>query len=167
MRALLALLIVVLLPGPSAAPAQRCALECRPDDSIVALHSRAVEVTSRLHAAADAGLIDPQLLARPAVDAFALHRASRRLQYLRDLFAVTDAAPAPSFAVLLVESALWSRYHADGEAVALAVDVEGPRPGETVVLTAEAVLAEIESQRMSWLDAVQQRIVVIVPPAPR
>ena len=122
-----------------------------------------IDVAIALREAADTGVIDPASIQPKKADLFAYHRAVQRLQKLRDLMADNDVAKIPTFSLLLVESALWSRYARDDEKISVAVHTNGPRSGEAVVLTGEAVIAAIENGKMSWKQAIARNLIVIVP----
>ena len=100
-----------------------------------------IDVAIALRDAADSRMIDAASLEPKKADLFAYHRAVQRLQKLGDIFAANNL---PSFSLLLVESALWSRYAKEDGRMLVAVHTEGPRTGEAVVLTGESVLKAIE-----------------------
>src|SRR5690606_1982850 len=101
-------------------------------DGFSAQYPGSIEVAIALREAADSGLIDAASLTPRKADLLAYHRAVQRLQKLRDIFASNNVAHTRSFALLLVESALWSRYAADQGKMSVEVHTGGPRPGEAV-----------------------------------
>jgi hypothetical protein len=130
-------------------------------DGFSAQYPGSIAVAIALREAADRGLIDAASLTPTKADLLAYHRAVQRLQKLRDIFASNNVAHARSFALLLVESAFWSRYANDQGRMSVDVHVGGPRPGEAVVLTGEAVIAVIEAGKLSWQDALRRGLIVI------
>lgn len=120
-----------------------------------------IDVAIALREAADIGVIDPASLEPKKADLFAYHRAVQRLQKLSGILANNDIAQTPTFSLLLVESALWSRYATDNGKTSVAVHTEGPTAGEAVILTGEAVIAALEAGKLSWREAIQRKLIVI------
>jgi hypothetical protein len=50
----------------------------------------------------------------------------------------------------------------DGK-MSVAVHTVGAQLGEPVILTGEAVIVAIEAGKLSWQDAIQRKLIVIVP----
>ena len=60
---------------------------------------------------------------------------------------------ALAFTLVLIEPMLWTRFLFDGGRATTFVHVDGPRPGDVVVWTAEAALREIVDHRMTFARA--------------
>jgi hypothetical protein len=149
----------------SAAPpdARACGYHGILGDGFSAQYPGSINVAIALREAADEGLIDAQSLKQRSADLLAYHRAVRRLQHLRDAFVQSEAGHKLTFSLLLVESGLWSRYASDGQDVSLAVHIDRPQDGEAVVMTGEAVLVAIEAGTLSWRDALQRKLLMVMP----
>jgi hypothetical protein len=136
--------------------------------AIAARYPRAVEVLAALRNAANAPVLDRQLVAPTFVNMMGYHRAVRRLQRLRDSLerAALDRKPSgAAFSLLLVEAGLWTRYLPDSEGVSIAVHAPGPQATDTVVFTGEAVIEAIGSGRLSPDEALRRGLIVIEGPA--
>lgn len=77
--------------------------------------------------------------------------------------AMLDAAsPEPlrtPVALVLVEPMLWARFQPTAQGVRTAVHVSGAERGDLVVITGEAVLAEIAARRLTFRDAYARGVV--------
>jgi hypothetical protein len=111
----------------------------------VPLHPKSLEVAIAVREAADRKLVDPALLDAKAAGPLGYLRATTRL---RQFSLVVEKRPT---AVLFVESGLWTRFE-DG---APQFHAPGPQEGDAVIVTSEAVLAEIIAGRMSVERAAQ------------
>ncbi|MBA5800700.1 hypothetical protein HX902_03560 [Rhizobium sp. WYCCWR 11317] len=72
------------------------------------------------------------------------------------------ASPEPlqtSVALVLVEPMLWARFQPAPEGVRTAVHVSGAERGDLVVITGEAVIAEIAAQRLTLSEAYARGVV--------
>ncbi|GLS31168.1 hypothetical protein SAMN04488498_1573 [Mesorhizobium albiziae] len=90
-------------------------------------------------------------------------RAVRRLEQLR--FAIErargDHADRTPFSLILVEASLWSRYEPSASGEMLKVHQAGASPGDTVVVTGEAVVEAIATGKLSADDAFKRKLIVI------
>jgi hypothetical protein len=154
--AAIALAVAAALP----APAHACAL----DGGDVAVqrglmnwsYPDALYVQGALAAAQHDGRIEraPPADASPAAGAYALLRVRASLEKLRARFALAPrAGPRPAIAVVLLEPMLWSRIEAASGALRLTVHVDGPRDGDTVVVTEAPVLSALADGRLSSREA--------------
>jgi hypothetical protein len=103
-----------------------------------------------------------------AAEHTAFHRTLGRLQRLRqtlDRAAQQRGVTLPTFSLLLVEPALWSRFSADASGVTVAIDTEAPPTGSPVVVTGAAVIAAIAAGRVSPKDAFRRGLIVVDAPA--
>jgi hypothetical protein len=134
-------------------------------DGFSALHPRSIDVAIAISEAADENKLDREIVAPKFADFLALHRATRRLDRVREELQIVIAnAAVPAFSLLLVESGVWSRYVADGNTVRLVVHTDAPPAGEAVVVTGNAVLAAIIAGRVTVQDAMQRRLIVVDGP---
>jgi hypothetical protein len=64
-------------------------------------------------------------------------------------------ASAPPMSLLLVDAGLWTQFHP------LAVHAAGPRPGDAVILTSDAVLAAVLEGRLPAQLALERGLIVV------
>ena len=129
----------------AAPPAGSCGFHGQLAD-IAAAHPRSLDVAFALRDAYDRG----ELAELPALPPALGYLRARKL--LVDFAAQVSAVAGDgrgSVAVLLVESGLWTRYAIDGSRASAAPHVDGPQPGEHVLLTSEAALAAIVEGRLT------------------
>jgi hypothetical protein len=119
-------------------------------DDLTAMHPRSLDVAFAVRDAADRKLVDPALL-EPQPGPLAYVRATARA---RDFGLRLGEAPT---ALLFVESGLWTRFVKGVPEF----HVAGALPGDVVVVTSEAVVAEIVAGRMSAGKAGEQGLLVI------
>lgn len=129
--ALLAAFLVLQAPAAGA-----CGYHAVMND-LAAAHPRSIEVALAVRDALDRGDLK-ELPAMPA--ALGYLRATRLLRDFQPRAAALAGQPSEGVAVLLVESGLWTRYSAASGAQTPEVHVAGPRAGDRVVVTSEAVL---------------------------
>jgi hypothetical protein len=112
-------------------------------------YPNALHVLGALTQARLDGLIgsEPEAAAR---NLFALNRTARMLQRFGEGLRPGPESPG-DFAVslLLIEPMLWTRFTTHDGAVSTAVHVNGPQPGDLVVVSAEAVLRQIVEHRLT------------------
>lgn len=120
----------------AAAPVAACGYHSTLPD-LAAAHARSIDVALAVRGALDRGELKPLEGVPPALGYV------RAMRMLRDLQAMVPAlapARAGSVAVLLVDSGLWSRYVVAADGATVEVHVGGPREGEPVIVTSEAVV---------------------------
>jgi hypothetical protein len=120
-------------------------------------------VAVALRDAADNGVIEASALKAPARHATLFIDAVRRLHAIRKAIATSPAAPdlPSSFSLGYVESWLWTRYSKTDGTIRADIHTDGPAEGEAVVLTGEAVLAELLAGRLSIERALADGLLVI------
>lgn len=152
----------ILLAVATTYPSAACGYHGSLGDGFSASHPKSIDVAIAIRQAADDHLLDREILAPSVKDFLALHRATQRLKNLRDLLQPrTDIALTPAFSVLLVESALWSRYSVKGDKLIVDVHTNAPSPGEPVLVTGSAVLTAINAGRMTLERAVHRGLIAI------
>jgi hypothetical protein len=106
---------------------------------------------------------DPVLLEVPEVKGrVGYARAVLRLgAFHRRLSATTKVGPPGSISVLLVDSRLWSRLSPDARGYVIATHTAGPQAGDVVVVTHEAVLAELVGEKLSIATALDRGLLVV------
>jgi hypothetical protein len=150
---------------PAARPAAACGYHGVLGDGFSAQHASSMNVAFALRDAADAGVIEPKQLNPKFADMLALHRATQRLEKLREALQHTaDGASPPAFSLLLIESGMWNDFSVEGEAVRLKVHVDAPARGGAAVVTGDAVLAAIAAGRLSAAEALRRGLVVVDGP---
>lgn len=133
-------------------------------------HPKSLEVAFALHDVYDRGRLQP-LEPLPATEGLA--RANQLLaRFARTL---VDESQAPfrlpqgeSVAVLLIEQGLWSRFTRTEGDIDLSPHVDGPVPGERVIITSESVIEALLTKKLTT-DHVQNLGVLVMtrsPPLP-
>jgi hypothetical protein len=154
--ALLAASTVLAHPiGPAAA----CAYHGAGGINLFAAHPGSTDVATALQAAAQAGTIEIPAAALPPVSMVAYHRMVKQIERFRDLLESAGKRRTPSFSLLLIDSALWSRFTPEPAGIELAVHTAGPDRGEPVVLTSGAVIRSVLDGRLSAGDALNRGLI--------
>jgi hypothetical protein len=134
-------------------------------DGFLPMHPRSIGVAFAISDAADEQLLDREIIAPRLADMLALHRATQRLERLRAaLQRVRAEAHVLPFALLLVESGMWSRYASDNGRVRLTAHTEPPPAGEAAVVTGDAVLAAIAAGRLTPEAALDRGLIAVDGP---
>jgi hypothetical protein len=71
----------------------------------------------------------------------------------------SNGMPGPTFALLLIEPLLWTRFVSEGGDVRPQVHVSGPNAGDLVVISGEEVIREIAHDRLSFGEAYRQGLI--------
>lgn len=126
-----------------------------------AAHPGAIDVAMAIQAAADAGTIEPQSASVPPASMVAYHRMVRQIEQFRNMLEAAGKRrnAAPAFSLLLVESALWSRFEPEPAGIELAIHTAGPDSDEPVVLTTGGVLRAVLEGRLSAADALHRGLI--------
>lgn len=133
-----------------AAPASACGFHATLDGgSWVPLHPRSIDVALAVREAGDRKLVDPALLDATAAGPLGYLRATARLRQ----FGVSLHRPT---SVLFVESGLWTRF----EKGVPQFHAAGAQAGDAIIVTSEAVVAEILAGRMSVDSAAERGLLV-------
>jgi hypothetical protein len=122
-------------------------------DGFSAMHPRSLDVAFAVRDAADAKLVDPALLDPQKAGPLGYLRATARA---RDFWLRLGEAPT---ALLFVESGLWTRFVKGAPEFHAA----GAQAGDVVIVTSEAVIAEILADRMSIPQAAESGLLVRLP----
>ncbi|WEX74521.1 hypothetical protein PYH37_001956 [Sinorhizobium numidicum] len=87
-------------------------------------------------------------------------RAKKALEQFGEMLRPTSREPLPTpVAVVLVEPMLWARFEMTAVGLRTAVHVPGAERGDLVIITGEAVIAEIAARRLMFGDAYARGIV--------
>jgi hypothetical protein len=130
-------------------------------------HPKSLEVAFALHDVYDRGRLQP-LEPLPATEGLA--RANLLLARFTRTLADDTQAPFPlpegeSVAVLLVEQGLWSRFTRTENAIKLSPHIDGPAPGERVIITGESVIEGLVTRKLTT-DHVQNLGVLVMTRSP-
>ncbi|MFT4097555.1 MAG: hypothetical protein QM651_10555 [Rhodoblastus sp.] len=151
-----------------AAPASACGYD-NPDDLAQYLinirYPKAMYVRAAVAEAEAAGLLPPGASQKPGADPFAFLRAAARLKALGDRLAPpqTPGASAP-ISLVLLESALWTRYTPASGVYATQVHAPGPAPGDAVVVTETAVVTALLGRSLTFAAASTAELVRLYGP---
>ncbi|ARN22182.1 hypothetical protein [Piscinibacter gummiphilus] len=152
-------LMLFALGLPAAAAA--CGLDGNVIDSktLSAVHPGSIDVALGVRQ-----LIDERRVAElpTAAPGLVYQRASQTLRALKAR--LQTEGPQDPTALLIVEYHLWARWQGSGDTLEMQIHVDGPQPGDTVILTGEAVLTAL-LQRQLTMDQAQQAGAYRVEPA--
>ncbi|THK36384.1 hypothetical protein EHS39_19625 [Ensifer sp. MPMI2T] len=70
-----------------------------------------------------------------------------------------DRMPALSFSMVLLEPMLWTRYEAAGGRLRTQVHATGPKAGDLVLVSGEAVIGEIAAGRLATGEAIERGLI--------
>ncbi|MCA1439861.1 hypothetical protein I6F07_06395 [Ensifer sp. IC4062] len=70
-----------------------------------------------------------------------------------------DRMPALSFSIVLLEPMLWTRYEAAGGRLRTQVHVTGPKAGDLVLVSGEAVIGGIVAGRLATGEAIERGLI--------
>lgn len=131
-------------------PASACGYHATLDGSSwVPLHPRSLDVAMAVREAGDRKIVDPALLDAKAAGPLGYVRATIRLRQ----FGLNLERPT---SVLFVESGLWTRF----ERGMPEFHAAGAQEGDAIIVTSEAVVAEILAGRMSMDSAAERGLLV-------
>ncbi len=94
-----------------------------------------------------------QLGGRLERDELGALRVNFLLAQLRAHLAASPAMARPTVTVVLLGPMLWTRYQPDASGVRVSVHVDGPEPGDVVLVTEAPVLKALLEERLSARDA--------------
>jgi hypothetical protein len=148
-------------------PAVACGFDGLMEGNWTPLHPRSIDVAAAVREQADKGLLDASLLDARSAGPMGMLRATKQLRGLGLRFTqgAVSASTAPSMAVLLVESGLWTRYTRTAEGITPQVHVAGPDPVDAVIVTSEAVITAVLAGRLTARQAFDRGLVVVDGPA--
>lgn len=149
-----AALLAVLLASAGAAPARACGFDGVFDGNFGVSHPLAMAVAVAMRQAVLDGTM-PASAAAPILDGAAgLWRTMARIHALARALSAAVPGESQGFALHLADSGLWARLTPSPQGLVAEVHVDGPRPGETVVVTHGAVLERLLEARISARQAV-------------
>ena len=162
MRRAAALLLLLLL---SAGPALACGFE---NPNNVAFQRgmlnfafpRALWVSTAVWQAQEAGILERDTVLAGNRALLGFRRASDALSTVaRDLDA--EARPLPAFTLVMIGPVLWTRFAAAGGGIIATPHVQGPSPGDVVVVSDEPVILALASGRIGGSLALDQGLIRI------
>lgn len=139
----------------AAGPAGACGYHGLIGDSFSESYPGSIDVAIALRIALDRN----QLKAAPATPP--LMGLVRSTRWLEDFgrWAGQFSAGAPDFAVLLVETGLWTRYRKQGSGFAMEPHVAIPSTEDPVLITGEPALQALVERRLTLTDALKTGVV--------
>ena len=133
------------------------------DDKAIASHHRSADVISALHAARIAGILPTNSVGPQRSEISDRRSTIGRMQRFGNALASSGVEASTGLSMLFVEDGLWSRYRAIPDGVVFQLQTSGAHAEETVVVTAEAVLAAMENGILSSDEAIACGLIVIMP----
>jgi len=120
----------------------------------------ALYVRTAVWQAQQANVLPPRATTR---DLFAFQKAVSLLERFNAIFQAaaerSHAPPTSAFAMVFIEPMLWSRFALVEETLKVQIHINGPQPGDLVVISDEPVIAAIVAGRLNANDAVEQGLV--------
>ena len=140
--------------------AHACSYHGVPGLGLSAAHPGAVDVAMAIDAAASAGTIEIPAAAPPA-SMVAYHRMVKQIERFRELLDPegNDRNHVPGFSLLLIDTALWSRFAPSPSGFDLSIHTEGPMGGEPGVLSSTGVIRSVIDGRLPAGDAVSRGLI--------
>jgi hypothetical protein len=158
-RIVAALLAASAVLASPTGPAFACAYHGGFGAGLLAAHPGSVDVAMALQAAAQAGTIEGSPAAAPPASMVAYHRMVKQIERFRDALELAGKRRTPAFSLLLIDSALWSRFTPEPAGIELAIHTAGPERGEPVVLTSAAVIRAVLEGRLSAGEALNRGLI--------
>ena len=122
----------------------------------------AIQVVVSVRAAVEAHVLPAAALVSHPPGPAGFWRSNDAIGWMHDAMAgVTEYPRPPIFALLLVDSGLWTRFSSDGGRLGAERHAAGPRPGEPLVITHLSVLEDIRAGRLMTEAAMASGLVVI------
>jgi hypothetical protein len=121
-------------------------------------HPGSIDVASAVEIAEQAGIIAPQP-GPAAASLVAYHRTVKRIEQFRTLIEAGGTTSTPAFSLVLIESALWSRFTPNPAGLMLAIHTSGPNEDEPVVLSNGGVIQSVLDGRLSAADALHRGLI--------
>ncbi|ASY71570.1 hypothetical protein ABIA25_006218 [Sinorhizobium fredii] len=86
-------------------------------------------------------------------------KTTHALQQLGKAFTLASGVPTSSFSIVLIEPMLWTRFEAVPGGLSTDVHVTGPKPGDLVLVSGEAVIVAVAVGRLTMAEAVHLGLV--------
>lgn len=156
-RAILSALVVALVTGFITQSASACGLEGGLGDAFSAAHEGSLDVAFATRDAITSGWLVPD----PVLETEAAHdRADERMRMFAAGLPAAQRGARP-FAVLLVESGVWTRISPKAGRWSLAIHIEKPDSSETAVLASEAALRKLVDGQLSAEQALSNGVLTV------
>jgi hypothetical protein len=153
---------VLLLLSAATAPVSACGFDGVMGASLSAQHPKSLAVVFALRDAVDSGALDKAALAPIERGPKGYWRAAAHVQELqRRLAGAKMRGAAPSFALLFIESQLWSRLKTTATGFDLELHAAGAEPQDVVIVTNETVLASLLDGALSTQTALDRGLVAL------
>ena len=141
------------LRSGGAAGAYACGFHGGLDSSFSAMHPRSLGVAFAIRDAVEAQAIPAAVLDPVSSGGTGYWRAVGRLNALTAQMSAaqlsSESASAQAISILLIDSGLWSRIEPGNDGLHLVPHTNGAHIGDIVIVTSEAVLAEVLAGRLS------------------
>ncbi len=159
--ALLLLLAALTTSSPQVAHACIYHGSMAADYALARPHAIYVELAAH-QAIRDGTLASPPAAAPPALAALRVNRWLRDVASVLNTTSKKNDSTGVTFALLVADAGLWSRYRVDGESGHIDIHVPGPDSERVVIVTNEAVLAALATGQMRAKTAIQKGMIAIV-----
>ena len=156
-------LLLSLFMG-AAAPASGCGFDGILNGSFSAMHPKSFGVAFAISDAVATGTIDKSEVAPIVQGSAGYWRAVSRLNGLQRLLSAAakgDSVPAPALSVLLIDSSLWTRLNPGPQGFDIELHTAGAKPDDVVVVTSEAILADILEEKLPVGTALSRGLIAI------
>jgi hypothetical protein len=153
---------LLLISSAAPAPLSACGFDGVMGASLSAQHPKSLAVAFAVRDAVESGALDKAALAPIERGPRGYWRAAAHVQELqRRLADVETRGAAPSFAVLFIESQLWSRLKPTATGFDLELHAAGAEPQDVVIVTNETVLASLLDGSLSAQAALDRGLAAV------
>ncbi|MBR1235199.1 hypothetical protein [Bradyrhizobium sp. AUGA SZCCT0182] len=154
---------VLLFFGAGAPSAKACGFDGLLGGGFSAAHPRSMMVAFAISDAVAAGLIDKSTTDPILPGSAGYWRAVGRLNAFQRLLSSTPAVEgqSPAISILFIDSNLWARLSPGRQNYELQAHTSGALPGDTVIVTSEAILAALLNGTMQARTALDLGLITI------
>lgn len=150
---------LVLAGAPGAPPARACGFDGVFDGNFGVSHPLAMAVAVAIRQAVRDEVLPPDAAAPIVAGSAGLWQATARIHVLARGLGLAAPDDRRGVALHLADSGLWARLAPAHAGLAVEIHVDGPRPGEAIIITHGAVLERLVAMRMSARQALAHGLV--------
>lgn len=156
------LLLLAALTTSSPQVAHACVYHGSMADHNALARPHVIYVELAAYQAIQDGTLESPPAAPPALAALRVNRWLRDIASSLHTAFSKDDSTGVTFALLVADAGLWSRYRVDGESGHIDIHVPGPDSERVVIVTNEAVLSALATGQMRAKTAIQKGMIAIV-----
>ncbi|MBN8943856.1 MAG: hypothetical protein J0H01_30390 [Rhizobiales bacterium] len=150
---------LVLTGAPSARPARACGFDGVFDGNFGVSHPLAMAVAVAMRQAVMDEVLPASAVAPIVAGPAGLWQTTARIHALARGLGLAVPGDQRGFALHLADSGLWARLTPSPAGLVAEIHIDGPRPGEAIMVTHGAVLERLVATRMSAAEALDHGLV--------